>query len=243
MSRLLIVDNNIDPESHGCADILRCVRGALGDAEDLQPEVRRGPELQYEPDPGHYAGVIISGSKTRIEANAPWIDRQMEFLRALRAARIPTFGICYGEQLMIKAFCGDEFVRSAPHCEFGFVKVLKTAGADKSPFFSVLPQDFHSFCYHYDEVMRIPDEYLHTLRSEACEIHGFEVPDAPMWGIQFHPEKDLPGSLQSIEQIQREDTSVNVLNEETSRELFDPQVERLLFGKFIELVREHGQGS
>ncbi len=129
MKQILVIDNNIDPNSHGCADIVRSLRSAVDPRENLEVVVRRGPEQKYSSDLQSIAGVVISGSKTRVLENAPWIDAQMNLVRKLRTQKIPTFGICYGEQIMAKAFGDDSHVRTAPTCEFGFVKIACTPAA------------------------------------------------------------------------------------------------------------------
>ena len=232
MKRILVIDNHIDPP-HGVPEIARCLRESMRPGEDFFVETRRGPEEKYSTDTKDLAGVVISGSKTRVLDNGPWIDAQMDFVRKLRSEKIPTLGICYGEQLMAKAFGGDSHVRTATTCEFGFVEIRQGEPGKRSEIFKGLPEAFHSFCYHYDEVQKIPPGFRLTASSEACAVHALEAEDAPMWGVQFHPEKNLLECRESMAHIQKVDRSVSLFNAEHAEKLYDPTVAKAIFSNFL----------
>ena len=237
MKHILVIDNHIDPP-HGAPEIARCLRLGLAPGEEIAIQTKRGPEQKYSTDTRDLMGVVISGSKTRVLENGPWINTQMEFVKTLRREKIPTLGICYGEQLMAKAFGGDTHVRTAPTCEFGFVKVKRTLQGKSSAIFSGLPEEFHSFCYHYDEVQKLPKGFVLTAFSDACEVHALELDDAPMWGVQFHPEKDLAECRQSMAHIQKLDPKVPLLNAKAAESLFDPGVAQAIFKNFVKEARK-----
>lgn len=241
MKHILVVDNNIDPP-HGAADIVRSLE--MGQSWAIGPRipivVKRGPEATYSLDVSELAGVVLSGSKTAATDQAPWIMRQMEFLRALAAAKIPTFGICYGEQLMAKAFGGEDFVRRGPNPEFGLVEMQVSGNLPAASLLRGLPRKFVSFCWHYDEATRVPQGFVRTVSSALCPLHCLEHESAPMWGVQFHPERNLPECLESIARIRRQDPAVPVYGTENPEKLFDPRVAEVLFSNFIAAVRSGG---
>lgn len=239
---ILVVDNNIDPP-HGSNDLVRSLQEAWaflngGAASGLRVEVRRGPEEQYDLDVSLWSGVVLSGSKTAATDQAPWISRQLELLRKLLAARVPTLGVCYGEQLMAKAFGGEDFVRRSTVGEFGFVKIIQEGDSSRpKSLFLGLPETFYSFCRHYDEVTKIPAGFRLTASSTDCEIHGLEHESAPMWGIQFHPERNLVETKESMAKIRSLDPTRTILGEAEADKLFDPRVTQVIFSNFLKAVR------
>lgn len=240
MKRILVIDNHIDPPD-GSPELTRNLRQVFAAGEDIPVKTERGPEVTYSLDTEDLLGVVISGSKTCALDSAPWIDTQMEFVRKLRQARVPTLGICYGEQLMARAFGGVSHVRTAPTCEFGFVRLKRTpeGEGEGSAILAGLPREFYSFCYHYDEVQKLPAGFVLTAFSDDCAIHCIEAEDAPMWGVQFHPEKDLGECRKSMAHIQKADPKVPLLNAAEAEKLYDPGVARTIFANFLKAVRKY----
>jgi GMP synthase (glutamine-hydrolysing) len=232
LKRILVIDNHIDPP-HGVPEIARSLGEVVPKGMDVLIDTKRGPEQKYSLDTQGLSGVVISGSKTRVLDNAPWIDALMGFVRKLHAEKIPTLGICYGEQIMAKAFGGDSFVRTAPTCEFGFVAIEQSEVVSSKSIFQGLPQMFHSFCYHYDEVVKLPPGFQLTAGSKDCAIHALEAEDAPMWGVQFHPEKNLAECRESMGHIQKIDPSVKLFNAEQAAGLYDAKVAKAIFSNFL----------
>lgn len=238
MGKILVIDNNIDPHSHGCADILRCLEDANKNhsIKDFEPIVRRGPEQEYDFDHNLYSGVVISGSKTRIEESHDWVMAQMDFIKNLFSAKIPTFGLCYGEQLIVRALEGDEFVGRSKIGEFGLVEIEAVPDATASRLFKNLPKKYYSFCHHYDQVEKLSDDYVLLGSSQQCLIHAYEHKKAPMWGVQYHPEKNLEECKKSIDEIQESDSSVQISNDDATDSLYNPLVGDTLFSNFLEQV-------
>lgn len=236
MRKILVIDNNIDPP-HGCADIVRSLHEADANKQ-FTFEVHRGPEEHYPKDPRSFAAVVISGSKTSALDTSRWVKAQLNFLQRLQDASVPTFGICYGQQLMAKAFGGESYVRKAPVSEFGFVELRKTILGQNSALLRNLPNSFYSFCYHYDEVEKVPPGFANLLSSEACAVHMIGHEERPMWGVQFHPERDVSESRVSLQKITQQDPEVQPLGLGREHELYDPLVARALFTNFLSLAAE-----
>ncbi len=238
MGKILVIDNNIDLRSHGCADIERCLIEANANhgIRDFESLVRRGPEMEYDFDHNLCAGVVISGSKTRIEETHDWVTAQMNFIKNLYAAKIPTFGLCYGEQLIVRALEGDDYVGRSPIGEFGLVEITALPEANSSRLFKGLPTNYYSFCYHYDHVEKLTIDYRLLSSSDLCEIHAYEHKKAPMWGVQYHPEKNLEECKGSIEEILESDPSAKISNGAAMESLYNQAIGDTLFSNFIEQV-------
>ena len=237
MVRILVIDNNIDPPP-GCADIVQCLEQAGGPQAEVSVTVKRGPEQQIGKEHSDWDAVVVSGSKTEILDNAPWISAQMEFLKSLYRDRKPVLGICYGEQLLIRALGGDEYVRRTEHGEFGFTEISCTEEARQSPLFRGMDSKFYSYSYHFDEAHKLPDGFLLMAKSDLCSVQAFERQDAPLWGIQFHPEKTLEQAKESVQNLKSKPKEVRILNEERMQEVYDPKVAQILFGNFLKQIQE-----
>jgi GMP synthase-like glutamine amidotransferase len=227
VKKILIIDNTFDPP-HGCPEIQALVRKAAEGLGEVEITAVRAPESKIPGDLSHFDGVILSGSRTRVEDDAPWIAQEMEAIRQLRRLRIPTFGICYGEQLIARTF--GAAAGPAKQYEYGWVEIQ--AGA--SPLFEGLPDRFYSFEYHQDEVRSLPAGFKHTASSANCPVQAYDVEGVPMWGVQFHPERGLEQSRKSIANALKDNRTVT--NADKGGQLFNPKVGETIFRNFLRKV-------
>lgn len=232
MKKILVIDNTFDPP-HGSPEICRLLEEGTKDFGAAQVVAVRGPESQIPKDLTQFSGAVLSGSKTRINENAPWIDLEIEAIRELHRLKIPTLGICYGEQLIARALGGEEFTGVAKQPEHGWQEIKVTG---TSPILADLPPKFHSFEFHSDEVFRLPKGFKVTASSGECNVQAFDVEDAPMWGLQFHPERGLDAGNRSLERRLAATPGIRVLNHDQSARLFDPKVATTIFRNFLRHV-------
>ncbi|MGZ3737352.1 MAG: type 1 glutamine amidotransferase [Bdellovibrionota bacterium] len=177
-----------------------------------------------------FDGVVLSGSKTRIEETEPWIEKEMDAIRTLYALKIPTFGICYGEQLIARTFGGK--AGTANTYEYGWVEI--DASKSGSPLFEGLPKKFYSFEYHSDEVTSLPANFKLTASSKDCPVQAFDLSDAPMCGVQFHPERGLRKGKENIKNFLEKNGKA--INADQADKLFDPKVGETIFRNFLKKV-------
>jgi len=148
-------------------------------------DVRTGAAL---PDPAGFAGLAVTGSHDMVTDDLPWIAPTMAWLAAAVRAGHPTFGICFGHQLLAHALGG----RAGYHPdgpEIGTVPVALTADGAADPLFSTLPSPFPAHVTHSQTALVLPPDAV-LLASSAHEAHqAFRVGDCA-WGVQFHPEFD-----------------------------------------------------
>lgn len=182
--KILVIDNTIDPTSWGSRELVRF--GALIPGASVF--VRRAPEGDLPSSPAGFDRVIVSGSKTAATEDAPWISRLHEFILRTIDSGKPFLGVCYGHQSLVRALGGKETVQRAAVPEFGWtqIEIVET-----SPLFKGLGSAFYSFSSHFDEVCRLPNGMRRLAQSEACGIQACQIEDQPVFGIQFHPEKNL----------------------------------------------------
>ena len=114
------------------------------------------------------------------------IKRVSPFIRYLLKNDIPTFGICFGHQLLAYNL-GVKIIKDKKQQETGsFVVYLNKAGKSSSLFKS-LPQQFIAQLGHKDSLEKLPKNATLLAKSKKCHIGGFRY-KSNIYGIQFHPE-------------------------------------------------------
>ncbi len=229
MKKILIIDNTFDPPL-GCPEIKALVEKAAASLGSVEVIAVRAPDSKIPGSLEAFDGVVLSGSKTRIDETAPWIEAEMDAIRKLRELKIPTFGICYGEQLIARVLGAN--TGKAKQNEYGWVE-LKLDG-NSSPLFEGLPEKFYSFEFHSDEVQSLPPSLKLTASSKDCQVQAFNVEDAPMWGVQFHPERGLQQGMKNLARFLEGNQAV--INGDKGDELYDPKVGETIFRNFLKRV-------
>lgn len=105
----------------------------------------------------------------------------------------PTFGCCFGYQLLVDAM-GGRVVRDPGSAELGSVEVELTEEGVADPLFGQLPRRFVAQMGHFDRATELPDGVPNLAMSENCPHQALRVPGAPIWATQFHPELDQQGN-------------------------------------------------
>lgn len=164
------------------ADMIRAAGREPSSAGWLDVDLRDGSPL---PDRGAIAGVVVTGSSASVTERAPWMLRVEEYLRGLVERRVPTFGICFGHQLLGQAL-GGEVVKNPRGREIGTVE-LDVVGED--PLLDDAPAHFSVNATHVDTVGTLPPGARLLARTER-EPHAMVRFGEAAWGVQFHPEMD-----------------------------------------------------
>ena len=124
------------------------------------------------------AAIILSGGPSSVYAdNAPTLDRSILDLG------IPTFGICYGFQVMAAALGG--VVSQTGKSEFGRTEIKINAA---SKIFTSLPTQQSVWMSHGDAVTTAPSGFTIGATTVDTPIAAFENETGLLAGVQFHPE-------------------------------------------------------
>jgi len=124
------------------------------------------------------SAIILSGGPSSVYAeNAPQFDA------AILSLGIPTFGICYGFQVMAAALGG--VVSQTGKSEFGRTDV---SAQSASKIFSGLPAQQKVWMSHGDAVTTAPAGFSICAATADTPIAAFEDATGQMAGVQFHPE-------------------------------------------------------
>ena len=124
------------------------------------------------------SAIILSGGPSSVYAeNAPTFDA------AILGLGIPTFGICYGFQVMAAALGG--VVSQTGRSEFGRTEAnISTT----TKLFVKLPATQKVWMSHGDAVTTAPAGFTICATTADTPIAAFENESAQLAGVQFHPE-------------------------------------------------------
>jgi para-aminobenzoate synthetase component 2 len=175
VTRVLVVDN-YDSFVYNLVQYL----GQLG-AECV---VRRNDEVTVDELPGlGVDGVLLSPGPGRPEDAGV----SVEMVKACEAGT-PMLGVCLGHQALAVAYGGS--VVRAPELLHGRTSEV---GHEDVGVLKGLPQPFTATRYHSLAVddASLPPELEVTARSDTGVIMGLRHRDAPLEGVQFHPESVL----------------------------------------------------
>jgi GMP synthase (glutamine-hydrolysing) len=133
-------------------------------------------------------GVFLSGSPHGAYEDIPFIRREHELIRTAAADGIPMLGVCFGSQILASALCGSDEVFRRAACEIGYKTLTLTPAAGGDALLGGLGDSVHMFVWHNDEVRAAHADMTILASSDVCPNQIWRYRDAPVWGIQGHPE-------------------------------------------------------
>jgi GMP synthase-like glutamine amidotransferase len=159
-------------DQHGTAAELieQWISKAFNEAIFTELTIAMGEAL---PEPQSFDGYIVSGSEKGVYDEAVWIEPLKVFLRQLRKAKIPVFGICFGHQIMAEAYGGK-----AVKADKGFVVGVQQ--------YTEYDQNYNAQAMHRDQVVVVPYSATVTASASYCPVAALEY-DFPARSVQFHP--------------------------------------------------------
>jgi GMP synthase (glutamine-hydrolysing) len=183
----------VERERGSFADLIRRASGGGFDGPWATVDLRDGSSL---PDPENLTGVILTGSAASVTERAPWMLSAEAYLRDLVRARVPTFGICFGHQLLGQAL-GGRVERNPRGREIGSVELAVIGGDELLP--SAPVRDARVNMTHVDTVTALPEGARVICKTER-EAHAAVRFGERAWGVQFHPEIDRDVMLAYLEE-------------------------------------------
>ena len=178
MTRILVVDNY--------DSFVYTLNGYLLQL-GAETEVLRNDAFTVDAVPdviAQYDAVLLSpGPGTPASAGV-----SVPIVTAALASGQPLLGVCLGHQAIAEALGAT--VTHAEELMHGKTSLITH---DDSPFYEGVPQPFRATRYHSLAIVdsTVPDELEVTARTQGGVIMGMKHVDAPLYGVQFHPESVL----------------------------------------------------
>jgi para-aminobenzoate synthetase component 2 len=178
MTRVLVVDN-YDSFVYTLNGYLlqlgaetEVVRNDSFEADDAAAFISDYDAVLLSPGPGTPAAAGVS----------------IPVVTAALAADVPLLGVCLGHQAIAEALGG--VVTHADELMHGKTSLIEHDG---SAFYDGVPQPFTATRYHSLAIVdsTMPDELEVTSKTKGGVIMGVRHRDAPIYGVQFHPESVL----------------------------------------------------
>ncbi len=178
MARILVIDN-YDSFVYTLDGYLKQL-GA--ETEVVRNDTIRKEELPDRLD--EYDGVLLSpgpGKPSDAGVSIPAVGAALERGK-------PLLGVCLGHQAIAESF--GAVVTNAEELMHGKTSSIEHDG---SAFYEGVPQPFTATRYHSLAVVAatVPDELVVTSRTVGGVIMGLRHVEAPVYGVQFHPESVL----------------------------------------------------
>jgi GMP synthase-like glutamine amidotransferase len=132
-----------------------------------------------------FEALVISGSPASVTQDTPWIVRELELIEQADRRGMPVLGVCFGAQLLARAYYSRHVIRTCIQPEFGWHTIHQIQ--PDNLLFAGLPSTFTAFQFHLEEVT--PQPTMQVLAcSAAVEVQAFQIGPKPVWGVQFHAE-------------------------------------------------------
>lgn len=227
---VLVIDNTWNKDSWGSFELADwCAK-----ASQATVHVRRAPALDLPKDHERFDAVVLSGSVTATQDQSAWVKALDAWVGHYLKLKRPFLGVCYGHQTLARVLGGLDHVSDQTTAEFGWTEIEVL---EPSPLLQGLGQKFVSFSWHRDEVKKAPPGAKILARSQACPIQAMQYGDLPVFGIQFHPEKSLQTSIESLKKRLKEKKMDGILRPNESEKLYDPNVAKTVFGNFFGMIK------
>jgi GMP synthase (glutamine-hydrolysing) len=143
--------------------------------------------------------VMIGGSgEYSAYQDYPWMPDLLALCRAAYKRDLPTFGSCWGHQVLARAF-GGTVIHDAERAEFGCGLIELTEAGHHDPLLCSFPSRFKANLGHHDRVAVLPPDAVELAFNASQRNQAFRIAGKPIYGTQFHSELDARRERERLE--------------------------------------------
>lgn len=146
-------------------------------------EIKDASVIGIQEDVRLYNAIIISGSQRKL-AEIGIFELYTNVAELVKICEKPILGICFGHQLIAKAFYED-VVPMEQKIE-GYYMVKRV---NHDELFEDLAEKILVMESHQEMVANLPYEFIKLAESPNCPIEAIKHRTLPIYGVQFHPER------------------------------------------------------
>lgn len=186
---IYLIDNTIDGQGASPREIRVALKQVSPDSEVLtEPFTEVSLQRIQSLRPSH---IILSGQSHPWERYSP--ESLAGVFSVIKEAKQPILGVCGGHQQMALAFDAPVGLMGRLEAGEGYAGAKRERGffdvkTDARGIFRDLPATITVWHSHFDEVKRLPPDFVATAANETCPIQAMQHRDRPLFGVQFHPE-------------------------------------------------------
>ncbi len=145
--------------------------------------VYRVTERHYPESIDECDAYLITGSKSSVYDDEPWIVELQDYVVSLHKQRKKLIGICFGHQLIAQALGG-----LTQKSENGWGVGNVVSNIEKTmPWMGNAKQQFSLLVSHQDQVTALPVDAMLIASNEQCPNSGFQIA-SHILAFQGHPE-------------------------------------------------------
>ena len=119
----------------------------------------------------------------------PWTDELLDVVRTVYRLEFPTFGSCWGHQIIARAL-GGRVEKDPQRAEMGCRPIQLTRAGTEDLLFRDFPSSFQANTGHHDRVVELPPGGIELAFNESQPNQAFRLAGKPIFGTQFHSELD-----------------------------------------------------
>ncbi len=151
------------------------------------------PRMSEMPDVSllqHYDAFFIGGAgEYSVTKDYEWMPFALDLIRHAHDINLPTFGSCWGHQLIARAL-GGKVIHDPELAELGCHNINLTEAGKHDELFSTFPDSFLANMGHHDRVSVLPVDGIELADNHSQPNEAFRIRNKPMYGTQFHSELD-----------------------------------------------------
>ncbi|MFH1785787.1 MAG: glutamine-hydrolyzing GMP synthase [Candidatus Micrarchaeota archaeon] len=129
------------------------------------------------------AKIILSGGPNSVYEDPPNLSSMICEKVRDEHIKLPLFGVCYGHQMIAQVWGGEVAKGESAEYGMGSIKI-----DDNDIIFNGAPPKLRVWVSHFDEVKKLPENFVKLAHSTNCGIEAMRHRALPIFGVQFHPE-------------------------------------------------------